>query len=52
MRERIVELRKALKLNQAQFAESINLSRNFINLYENLLLFLDFHFEFEYHSVL
>ena len=35
MRERIVELRKALKLNQAQFAESINLSRNFINLFEN-----------------
>lgn len=34
MRERIVQLRTALKLSQAKFAEKINLSRNFIGLVE------------------
>lgn len=34
MKERIVQLRKELKLSQAAFAEKINLSRNFIGLVE------------------
>lgn len=35
MRERIIQLRKQLGLNQEKFAKSIGVSRNFINLYEN-----------------
>lgn len=34
MKERIIQLRKELKLSQAAFAERINLSRNFIGLVE------------------
>lgn len=35
MRERIIELRKALGYSQAAFAEKIGISRNFLNRYEN-----------------
>lgn len=34
MKERIIQLRKELKLSQAAFAEKVNLSRNFIGLVE------------------
>lgn len=35
MRDRVIAIRKELNMNQTQFAESINVSRNFINLFEH-----------------
>lgn len=35
MRDRIIKLRKDLGISQTKFAEELNISRNFINLYEH-----------------